>query len=130
SNGIRINYPNVMGLPNKQIEYSINQEIYHTVMQMLEEQKKVQTGSYIEMTGGFELKNNQRGILSLTLSNYGYSYPMAHGFTILRGLTFDLNTGKLYQLGDLFKPGSAYEAVLTGMVKEQIKERELPVLDD
>jgi hypothetical protein len=72
---------------------------------------------------------DERGILSLTLSNYAYSSPMAHGYTIVKALTFNVLTGKQYSLGDLFKPGSDYVGVLSAEVSAQIKQRNLPLLN-
>ena len=60
------------------------------------------------MIGEFEIKNNQRQVLSLSLSNYTYHYHAAHGMTYIKSLTFDLQKEKQCKLKDLFKPGSNY----------------------
>lgn len=127
--GVMIDYPAVVGLHNHQVQEHINRTIAHQVQLLRQEQQKYQTGTYTEMTGHYEIKTNERGILSLTLSNYAYSQHMAHGFTIVKALTFNLLTGKLYTLADLFKPGSNYVAVLSGLVSQQIKQRDLPLLN-
>ncbi|MEB3102682.1 hypothetical protein [Ferviditalea candida] len=67
SPGISIYYPLVFGLPDPNIERHINQTIYALMLDLLNEQKKVQTGSFMEMTGHYEIKTNERGILSLIL---------------------------------------------------------------
>ncbi|QCT01764.1 hypothetical protein E6C60_1046 [Paenibacillus algicola] len=125
-----IQYPQVRGLASQQAEHKINHNIVMALQEMERQQQSVQSGSNPEMTVHFEIKTNERGILSLMLSNYTYSTPMAHGYTVAKGLTFCTATGQLYRLGDLFKPGSNYEAVLAAEVKRQIKERDLPVLDN
>ena len=84
----------------------------------------------VEMVGSFEIKNNQRDILSLTLSNYAYPDRAAHGMTYLEALTFNVITGKQYQLKDLFKPGSNYIEIISRIIKEQIKKRDLPVINE
>lgn len=127
--GIRIYYPSVTGLKNRRVEQSMNQTIHHAVQQLYKDQLQYQKGTNLEMIGQYEIKTNERGILSLTLSNYAYSYPMAHGMTVLKSLTFNTVTGKLYELGDLFKPDSPYVQVLTDLVNEQIRKRNIPVLN-
>jgi hypothetical protein len=128
SPGTVIYYPIVFGLPNQNAEMQINRTIYHLVHLLQQEQKKVQTGTNMEMTGHYEIKTNERGILSLMLSNYAYSSPMAHGFTAARSLTFNVNTGKLYSLHELFKPGSNYAAILSSLAAEQVKQRNITLL--
>jgi hypothetical protein len=127
--GVKIVYPSVSGLANHQAQEHINRTIAAQVELMRQEQKKYQSGTLSEMTGHYEIKTNERGILSMTLSNYAYSSPMAHGYTIVKALTFNVLTGKPYSLGDLFKPGSDYVGVLSSEVATQIKERNLPLLN-
>ena len=43
-----------------------------------------------EMLGLYEIKNNQRQVLSLSISNYTYHQQAAHGMTVIQSLTFDL----------------------------------------
>ncbi|MEB3102681.1 RsiV family protein [Ferviditalea candida] len=54
---------------------------------------------------------------------------MAHGYTIAKSLTLNLNTGKVYSLAELFKPGSDYIKTLSSIVDQQIKQRKLPTLN-
>jgi len=67
--------------------------------------------------------------LSLALINYAFSGG-AHGLTIMRSLTFDVVSGKSYQLKELFKKDSDYVKVLSEIVGVQIKERDLPLLEE
>lgn len=129
SPGVTIYYPAVYGLANPQAEERINRAISQLVHAMRQEQLKMQTGTDMQMTGHYEIKTNERGLLSLILTNYAYSRPMAHGFTVARSLTFDTNTGRLYRLQDLFKPGANYAAVLTALVTEQARRRKIPLLN-
>ncbi|MFK7692517.1 DUF3298 domain-containing protein [Paenibacillus sp. HJGM_3] len=126
--GVRIEYPSVTGLASQASEDSINRTIYKAVHTLQQQQQKVQTGSNMQMTGHYEIKTNERGLLSLLLSNYAYSYPMAHGNTFARSFTFDVNTGKLYSLADLFKPGANYVETLSRDIAGQLRQRNLPLL--
>jgi hypothetical protein len=83
-----------------------------------------------EMLGWYEIKNNQRGILSLIIGNYTFVHPSAHGLTIIKGITFEVNSGDSFELKDLFKPGTDYVKVLSDIVAQQIKDREIGLLDE
>ena len=120
---LEVYYPSVGGISDINVQKKINNTILNVVYRMIEDQgyyKNTET----TITGYFEIKNNQRGILSLTLSNYAFSGG-AHGMTIMKSLTFNVETGEEYGLSQLFKPGSNYVKVLSEMVKVQIKERDI-----
>lgn len=128
---VKIYYPQVFGMQDLTIQQTINQKILQLTQHVIQEQhQKQQTPEFDQIIGSFELKNNQRNILSLTISNYAIAKHHAHGLTIMKSLTFDLLTGKTYQLHELFKPNSNYAEILTDQVKEQIKARDLPVIED
>ncbi|MGG3510392.1 DUF3298 domain-containing protein [Paenibacillus lautus] len=128
--GLVIHYPQVHGLMDPGAEEAINRAIILQIQDMQREQQQVQTGTNPQTTGTFEIKTNERGILSLVLTNYTYSEHMAHGYTVTKGLTFATATGKSYALSDLFRPGSGYQAILAVEVNRQIKERGIPVLEN
>ncbi|MGG4343383.1 DUF3298 domain-containing protein [Paenibacillus lautus] len=128
--GLVIHYPQVYDLMNPGAEEAINRAIIFQIQDMQREQQQVQTGTNPQTTGTFEIKTNERGILSLVLTNYTYSEHMAHGYTVTKGLTFTTATGKSYALSDLFRPGSGYQAVLAAEVNRQIRERSIPVLEN
>jgi len=44
--------------------------------------------------GWYEIKTNEKGVLSLSIGNYTIAYPAAHGLTIIKSLTFDISTAK------------------------------------
>lgn len=81
------------------------------------------------MNGSFEIKTNERGVLSLSLLNYAFTGG-AHGNTLQKSLTFDADTGRSYTLAQLFEKGSPYEARLNAIIQAQIKARELPLLGE
>lgn len=126
--GTTVYYPQVTGLANKRIQEQINRQIQHATRELIREQAKFQTSPRPEMIGHYEIKTNERGILSLTLTNYAISPRMAHGVTLMNSLTFNVNTGKSYQLSDLFTQGSNYVQVISANVAHQIQQRNLPLL--
>jgi hypothetical protein len=128
--GTSIYYPQLTGLANQQTETQINRALLQTVQGLIHEQQRVQVQGNTQMQGSYEIKNNQRGIFSATMNNYAYTPQMAHGMTFLGSVSADVDTGKLYALRDLFKPGSDYIKVLSTMIKAQIKQRQIPTLSD
>lgn len=124
-----IYYPQLAGLANQQAEKEINRAILQTVQGLIQEQQRVQIPGNTQMQGSYEIKTNERGIFSVTMSNYAYTPQMAHGMTFLGSVTANILTGKLYTLRELFKPGSDYVNVLSANIKRQIQERQIPTLN-
>ena len=120
-------YPQVYSLTNLKAQRQINQAIYQLTQRLITDSGYYQIPG-VEVTGTYELKTNERSILSLALIIYWFSGG-AHGMTVVKSLTFNVDTGKSYSLAELFKPGSVdYQRVLSGMVSEQIKQRQIPLL--
>lgn len=128
--GMKIYYPQVRGLSNSGIERRMNEKIVDTVNELIEEQYREQNAqSFAQMLGTYELKTNERNILSFTFSNYAIQEFAAHGLTLMKSLTFNIRTGMSYDLAQLFKPDSNYVEVLSNMVKRQIEERDISLLE-
>ncbi|MBU0904866.1 MAG: DUF3298 and DUF4163 domain-containing protein [Firmicutes bacterium] len=125
---ISIYYPYVFGLPNLHAEYLINQKIVATLNAMVIE-LGFHDENLIEMVGEFEIKTNERQILSLTLTVYSFTGG-AHGMTLVKALSFNVTTGKHYELKDLFLPGSDYVKQLSAIIKPKIAEWEIPILEE
>jgi hypothetical protein len=121
-------YPIVSGLSNKEIQQTINENILKTVYELLQAQGYFENPNST-VTASYEIKTNQRGILSLTFINYAFSGG-AHGLTLLRSLTYNIETGVLYQLKDLFLPNVNYVERLSALVKAQIEVRSIPVFEE
>lgn len=126
---VSIYYPQLVSLSNRKIQDHINHAILQQVYRLfhlVNQQGYFQPGK-TELTGNYEIKNNQRGIISLTLSNFAYMYPMAHPVDNLTSLTTDVRTGKIYKLKDLFKPNSPYVERISELIKQQLKYRDIPL---
>lgn len=123
-------YPKVHNIENQALQRFVNGKIAQQTQQLIDQQVANMPSTVEEMLGEFEIKNNQRQVLSLSLSNYTYHQHAAHGMTYIKSLTFDLKQGKLCELKDLFKPGSNYVKRLTSIIAEQIEERNIQLLDE
>ena len=80
---------------DQRMEYFINQTIVYQTQQLINKQIGDMPTTVEEMLRSFEIKNNQRQVLSLSLSNYTYHYRAAHGMTYIKSITFDLEKSSL-----------------------------------
>ncbi|HLR14773.1 MAG TPA: RsiV family protein [Bacillota bacterium] len=129
--GMNIQYPQIGHISHPHVRRSINEAVFHLVHHVISEQHEKQgADQFAEMIGLFEIKTNERNILSLTISNYSIAPRAANGLTIVRSLTFDVQTGKQYTLPSLFLPQSPYVAILSAIVQEQITARDIPTLNN
>lgn len=126
---IRIRVPQVYGLPNPGAQASINRQILMQSQRLYEDQMKTQTQGRTEMDAFYEIKTNERGVLSLIQVNSAYTPPMAHPMTLAGSLTFTVEDGKNWTLAELFKPNAPYVERISRLVKAQIRERDVPTLE-
>ncbi|MEH7235045.1 DUF3298 and DUF4163 domain-containing protein [Bacillus sp. JJ1562] len=126
----RVYFPQAYQMKNQQLQHLINQSIFHQTQGLISLQVGNMPTIVKEMLGSYEIKNNQRKVLSLTQSNYTYHDKAAHGMTFIRSLTFDLKRGRRCDLKDLFKPGSDYVKRLSTLIHEQIKERNIELISE
>lgn len=123
-------YPQVFLKNNLRLQHAMNHDIILKTQQLIDQQAADAPSEIIEMLGYFEIKNNQRDVLSFTFSNYAYPYQAAHGMTYINSLTYDLQKQKACTLADLFKPNSNYVERLSQLIQEQINQRDIPVISE
>lgn len=123
---LKVTYPQVERLRNAIAQKVINQAFLETIYRLIKRQGFAEDYTK-EGTGAYEVKLNDKGLLSASLDNYAYAKHAAHGTTLRESVNADTETGKLYALADFFTPGSNYRDVISGMIKQQIKERDIPL---
>ena len=128
SPNVTVYFPAVTNLNNPDAQAKINHAILTLLNEILIEQSYYKP-ELVEMLAYYEIKNNQRGILSLNLIVYSFTGG-AHGMTIIKSLTFDTATGKQYTLGELFKDDSDYVKLLSSIIKVDIKKWNIQLLDE
>jgi len=121
----KVTYPQVQGLKNQTVQNQINQLIKKQVMDLIPPEG---CDVYAEILGIYEVEVNQKGILSLRFEFYSIRKQAANGSTVQKSITVDLESGRVYQLYDLFKRDSGYKVVINKMIRDQIKEREIPLI--
>jgi hypothetical protein len=129
-----IDCPVVTGLNNLNAQQKINSDIVNMINRLVAMQaaQLIAQGYTIlnlSITGQYEVKSNEKGVLSLIIINYTIASPAAHGLTIIKSLTFDTATGNNYLLGEEFKQSSNYVRVLSDIIKAQIKARDIELLN-
>ncbi|WP_246001164.1 RsiV family protein [Oceanobacillus piezotolerans] len=125
---IHVYYPQVNRMKDTTLANHIKQLIIKDTQTLINLQVGNMPSTLEEMLGSYALKNNQRKVFSLTLTNYTYHEKAAHGMTFIKALTFDLTKEKKVNLADLFKPRSDYKQRLSKLVEEQIIARDVPLL--
>jgi len=130
-NGTTIYYPQMVKHSELHIEQKVNRQIEKTVMQLIEAQKVQQDiQTFDQMIGLYEIKTNERNVLSLTLTNYAIHAHAAHGLTLKVAMNFDLKTGENWDLSKQFIPDSDFLSKLTKLVNQQIEMRDFPVFNE
>ncbi len=124
-----LNYPEISGLKNSEIERSINELILKKTYDLVEDQKK-RFKNLIQVRGTYEVKLNKSGLLSIYFTNYAFWKGAAHGLTLTDSLTVDLDTGKVYGLEDFFQEESHYIQQISKLIKQQIKARKIQLITD
>ena len=119
-------YPSVYGLKNYIVQNRINCCIQSLMCRIILDLPHLDLTTYI--TGSYEIKTNERNILSLSLIGMG-EFGGAHPKTTIKSLTTDIKTGKVYELNNLFKPNSNYIEIISEIIAQQIDERNILVLN-
>lgn len=89
-----------------------------------------ETNTFAQMVSQYEMKTNERNLISLTQFNYAIKPQAANGLTMMDSLTADTKTGETFRLQDLFKKDSNYIEVLSTQVRRQVKERKIPTFEE
>lgn len=123
-------FPQVNCLQNLRWQMTVNDAIIAQAKKMMLDQNGDIPTTVEEMIGNYEIKNNQRQVLSLTLKNYTYHQQAAHGMTVIKSLTFDMLKEKICMLKDLFLPNSNYIERISSIIYAQIQERDIPLIEE
>jgi hypothetical protein len=124
---INIRYPFFYGIDDWFVESKINQVIFKELLSILDEQNYECSDK--EFLGTFQLKVNQKSIVSLILKVFSFSRGTTDEITVMRSLTFNLKTGKKYNLEELFKPVYLYKQQLSNYIQQDIHKNNIPLLE-
>jgi hypothetical protein len=119
-------YPQVMGHESVNANTRMNMTIRNRTMELV--RSLIQPDLKTTIDGSFEIKNNQRGILSLVLvglAEFGGAHPMTKALS----LTMDTATGQNYALHQLFHQDGRYSEIINAEIQRQIVQRQIPLLE-
>jgi len=122
-----VSYPRVSGLRSSTVQSEINQVIEKQIRTLI---PKEGCDVYQTIKGTYRVELNQKGILSVKFNVYTFRWHAANGLDVQKSITVNLETGKVYQLNNLFKSNSGYRRVLTKLIQKQIEEKEIPLLEE
>ncbi|WCK54478.1 DUF3298 and DUF4163 domain-containing protein [Aneurinibacillus sp. Ricciae_BoGa-3] len=124
----KITYPKFEGIKNSKVQNTLNtlflahaQTVKASAVKLNQEAQ----GSYspeakLSVETQYAVKRNKNGIVSAVFTDYSYTGG-AHGMYDKVAYTVDANSGRIYQLKDLFKKGTNYTAVINAEIRAQLK---------
>lgn len=122
---LNLTCPVIIGVPRAR---TVNGMIRSLLDQMIRSQGYPGEGD-VSISGGYKVHLNQSCLLSLSLDVLSYIEHAAHPMTVIKSLTFDVLTGRVLKLRDLFIPGSGWVAEINRQIKEQIASREIQLIN-
>ncbi len=119
-------YPQIKNLPLKNVEDTINkrlkEEFAGEYENTKEEKPEESEDNYFASTSIYFSVDKNKNLLVVTLEGEYYPIGAAHGSAYNIVYHIDLETGKFFELKDLFKKEVAFEKTLTSIVREQRKK--------
>jgi hypothetical protein len=124
---VHVTFPVVNGLNDLQIQNKVNEKIRDSIYKMIwNEGFEKEPQSLVE--GSYQIALNNGSVISMVL-NLTFCLPDNSDLqNKVKSYTFDLRTGELYKFEDLFKRDSGYVERINKMIKQQIIERNIPLL--
>lgn len=124
---IGLSYPDIIKLDNQDAQQAINGTVQEEIYKMIIEQGYEEDYTK-EIWGDYKVKLNKHNLFSLLIYINSYSKGAAHGLTALKAMTFDVQSGKNYELADLFINNSNYVNRINKVIKEEMVEKDIPLL--
>lgn len=126
----KVEYPYVTGFENQEVQRNINDAIIGEVTSLLSSQVLLPAqNTFKEIIISYQIPLKTDNLLSIVFALYTDTGG-AHGNTTFSSLTFNTNTGQVYDLEDLFKPNSNYMNVLSELAVREAEEAEIPFIAD
>lgn len=131
---IDLKIPVVSGIKDQKIQNAINGQFEKDALDFREEieslsvlgEQEAKNAGFpfrkFDATTAFKVAYNKNGLLSIPVEYYQFTGG-AHGATEKRPYNYDLKTGRVITLGDIFKKGYNYKEAINKEVKRQIKEK-------
>ncbi len=112
-------YPEIAGIADPKVQEEVNAKLRNMSVKPGITPEMVLDYSY---DGQFSIGFNKKKLLVLEMTAYNFPFGAAHGMPFMNYAHINVDSGRFYELKDLFKSGSNYEKVLSDIVAAQIKE--------
>lgn len=113
-------YPQIIGIENESVQASVNEKLKNVSINPDIKETDILEYSY-DADWASEFFRKQLSVIEL--NSYNYPFGAAHGMPGLVYKHIDLQTGRFYQLKDLFKKNSNYVKKLSDIIEKQIKSQ-------
>lgn len=124
-------YPFIPNENNKENFTKINNGIINEVSELFKRQViKPEVLDFNEILETYEVKLNERKILSILFSMYTYINKAAHGYTAYSSITVNVETGQIYNFSDLFNGKVCYIITLNELSKQYIKDNNINLINE
>ena len=85
--------------------------------------------NFIIVESAYEVPLNSNGLLSIVMSLYTKTQDNPSGNIVFNSLTVDVNTGKVYDLGDLFNTRMNYAKILSDIAMKKANEMNINFIE-
>lgn len=116
-------YPVLSGMSDTKAQESLNELLGSETRDTSAAAIKVEDSLDYQYDSNFSVGSQKKDLLVLRRTGYYYPKGAAHGMPSQEYLHIDLKSGSVYQLKELFKSGSSYTKILSGIVGKQMKEK-------
>ncbi|RNA69951.1 WG repeat-containing protein [Alteribacter keqinensis] len=111
-------YPQLEGMADSSAQEQVNR-----ILRQESQVKPVPPDIQLDYsyTGDFSVTFFEKDLLVLQLNGYNYPFGAAHGMPTQTMVNVNIVTGEIYELSDLFLPGSDYIAVISDTIGMMIE---------
>ena len=119
----KLEYPFIENATNENAANIVNQEIIDVLNSLwLNEVLIPEKINFIVVESAYEVPLDSNGLLSIVMSLYTRTQDNPSGNIVFTSLTVDVNTGKVYDLGDLFNTRMNYAKILSDIAMKKANE--------
>ncbi len=116
-------YPVLSGMSDPKAQEMLNELLGSETSDTSAASIKPEDSLDYQYDSDFSVGFQKKDLLALKKTGYYYPKGAAHGMPSQEYIHIDLKSGSVYQLKDLFKRGSNYTKVLSGIVGKQMKDK-------
>lgn len=121
-----VSYPRFGNLENAIVEESINSEIEEYVSRFLADVRNQPEMRYAIMK--YEVCYQSDNLISFTLLTGTYAGG-AHGSAVLKGFTYDLDTGRRCEFRDLYSYGELDRLAIDAQIVQRLRTEKIPIFE-